>query len=89
VCDQAPAPIHEFDIEIFKQELVNDPQLWLAVQFQYYCALRPGRELRLLKIKDIDFARGLVTVRRAQAKTKSLDMVIPGNFLFPCVPIFV
>jgi len=82
VCDQAPAPIHEFDIEIFKQELVNDPQLWLAVQFQYYCALRPGRELRLLKIRDIDFARGLVTVRRAQAKTKvTRTVVIPGNFL--------
>lgn len=82
VCDQAPSPIHEFDIEIFKTELVNDPQLWLAVQFQYYCALRPGRELRLLKIKDIDFARGLVTVRRAQAKTKvTRTVVIPRQFL--------
>jgi hypothetical protein len=45
VTDQAPVPIHELDISVFKSELVNDPQLWLAVQFQYYCALRPGREL--------------------------------------------
>jgi integrase len=82
VTDQAPVPIHEFDIAIFKEELVNDPQLWMAVQFQYYCALRPGRELRLLRIQDIDFARGQVTVMRTQAKTKiTRTVVIPAVFL--------
>ena len=82
ICDMAPSPIQAFDIEVFKNELLNDPQLWLAVQFQYYCALRPGRELRLLKIKDIDFASGSVTVRRSQAKTKvTRTVVIPHQFL--------
>lgn len=83
ITDQAPAPINPFDIEIFKEELKNDQQLWLAVQFQYYCAIRPGKELRKLKIKDIDFARGQVTVIRTQAKTNvTRTVVIPNNFLF-------
>ncbi len=82
ICDNAPYPIHEQDIELFKAELTNDPQLWLAVQFQYYCALRPGRELRLLKIKNIDFVRGQVTIIRTQAKTNvTRTVVIPRNFL--------
>jgi len=83
VCDQSPSPIHELDIEIFKKEMLNDLQLWLAVQFQFYCALRPGRELRLLRIQDIDFGRGQVTVRRSQAKTRiTRTVVIPRQFLF-------
>lgn len=80
--DQAPSPIHAADIESFKEAFQKDPQLWLAVQFQYYCALRPGRELRLLKIKNIDFARGLVTVNRAEAKKRiTRTVVIPEVFL--------
>jgi len=82
ICDLAPVPINAMDIDVFKAEMVNDPQLWLAVQFQYYCALRPGRELRLLKIKDIDLARGQVRVNRSQAKTKiTRTVVIPAQFL--------
>jgi integrase len=82
ICDQAPSPIHRFDIETFKEGMKHDPQLWLAAQFQYYCALRPGRELRLLKIKNIDFACGLVTVMRSEAKTKiTRTVVIPQQFL--------
>lgn len=82
VCDHSPSPIHELDIAIFKEEIQKDPQLWLAVEFQYYCALRPGRELRLLRIQDIDFGRGQVTVRRSQAKTKvTRTVIIPRQFL--------
>lgn len=80
--DQSPSPIHGADIEAFKNALQEDPQLWLAVQFQYYCALRPGKELRLLKIKNIDFARGLVTVNRTEAKKRiTRTVVIPEVFL--------
>lgn len=80
--DQAPYPIQRADIPIFKEATKNDPQLWLAIQFQYYCALRPGHELRELKIKNINFSSGLVTVTRAQAKKRiTRTVVIPDNFL--------
>ena len=58
--DQSPAPIHGADIQCFKDALQHDKQLWLAVQFQYYCALRPGKELRLLKIKNIEDRKSVV-----------------------------
>ena len=81
--DHSPSPIQQFDIVKFKEQMVDkDAQLWLAVQFQYYCAIRPGRELRLLKIKNIDFARGLVTIQRSHAKKRvTRTMVIPEVFL--------
>ena len=58
----------------------EDPQLWLACCFQYYCAIRPGTELRLLKIKDINMMSRTITVRNYLAKndrTETIDM--PGQ----------
>lgn len=46
----------------------HNPQLWLFLQFVYYCALRPGQELRLLKLHHIDFEHGTVTVPGTLAK---------------------
>lgn len=80
--DESPAPIHSDDISIFKEAMSGDEQLWLAAQFQFYCALRPGKELRLLKIKNIDFGRGLITVNRTEAKTRvTRTVVVPDIFL--------
>jgi integrase len=80
--DQSPSPIHNDDISVFKEAMSGDEQLWLAAQFQFYCALRPGKELRLLKIKNIDFGRGLITVNRTQAKTRvTRTVVVPDVFL--------
>ena len=48
----------------------NDFQLFLACILQYFCALRPGKELRLAKVMDFDFEEGTVHVSRLNAKTK-------------------
>lgn len=70
VNDQSPRPIAEFDIMMFKNAIKpQDSQLWLAIQFEYYCFLRPGRELRFLKICEIDFARGVINLDKKRAKT--------------------
>ena len=68
--DSAPRPIVRADIEIFKDELKKDPELWLAVQLEYYCALRPGQEIRLMKVKDIDLVKGTIRVDSLRAKTR-------------------
>lgn len=52
-----------------------DPQLWLACQIQYYCALRPGVELRLMKIKWIDFDKGQIRVPGTEAKNNQTEIV--------------
>lgn len=81
--DFAPRPILEFDIEIFRNFITErDKQLWMAIEFETYCFLRPGKELRLLKIKDIDFARGLINVDRFRAKTnRERFATTPKHFL--------
>jgi len=82
VNDSAAEPIHEDDIIIFKEKILKaDPQLWLAICFEYYCFLRPRKEIRLLKISDIDFGRGTIKVRYENAKTDSRLVNIPLVFL--------
>lgn len=89
IVDMSPSPIHKTDIAVFKEAMKNDPQLWLAVQFQYYCAIRPGKELRFLKVKNIDFARGLITVNRTEAKKKiTRTVVVPSEFLIELKQIY-
>lgn len=78
VVDMAPAgiPDHirgQLRIEIERE----DPQLWMACCFIYYTAIRPGTELRLLKIKQINFSSRTITVRNELAKnrrTETIDM---------------
>jgi len=75
--DCAARPISDYDLKelltIIKGE---DPQLYLACMFQYYLALRPGQELRLLKIKDVDFYnyRVVVTEENAKKRRRTVDM---------------
>lgn len=73
--DSAPRPIVRADIDIFKTELMKDPELWLAVQLEFYCALRPGQEIRLMKIKDIDLVKGTIRVDSRRAKTRTERIV--------------
>ena len=57
------------------------PQVGLAAKFMYYCGMRPGYEIRLLRIGDIDFRRGLVNVSADIAKTdKARKVIIPDVF---------
>ena len=80
--DQAPRPIQRADIAVFKKELIKDPALWLAIQLEFYCALRPGHEIRKMKIKDIDFSAGTILVDRARAKTRVQRIVtVPHQLL--------
>jgi integrase len=81
--DQAPRLVSEFDILPFKNLISKeDPQLWLAIEFEYYCFLRPGKELRFLKVGHIDFARGTINVDTIRAKTnKERFPTIPYIFL--------
>jgi integrase len=81
--DHTPRPIMDVDISEFRDKIkLCDPQLWLAICFQYYCFLRPGKEVRLMQIKQIDFARGTINVDRELSKTKRPKTVtIPFVFL--------
>lgn len=80
--DQAARPISRDDRELINKTLANDPELLLATKFEYYCGLRPGHEIRKLKIKDIDFVAGTIHVNREHAKNgRDRIVTIPRQFL--------
>ena len=80
--DQAPIPILEDDLIELKNVISKeDPQLWLAFQFEFYCAIRPGRELRFLRIQDLDLFNGYAYVTTDNSKTgRKRGVVIPKVF---------
>ncbi len=60
----------------------RDPQLWLACQMQYYMLLRPGTELRLLKIQEIDLDEQTARITADDAKNDyTMTVRIPDEFL--------
>lgn len=71
----------ELIIKIKEMAEATDPQLWIICRFIFYCFIRP-RELRFLKIKHIDWHRGVITVPGTIAKNrKTQSVVIPQHFL--------
>lgn len=53
----------------------KEPWLWLACEILYYCAIRPGTEMRLMKVGDIDLKKKTIRVRAELAKNKTTEMV--------------
>lgn len=53
----------------------RQPFLWLACELEYYCAIRPGHEIRLLKVGDIDRENKTITIRAEIAKNKQTEKV--------------
>lgn len=46
----------------------KDKQLYLFCSMLFYCAIRPGTELRLLKVKDINLFTNSITIRIENGK---------------------
>lgn len=62
-----------------------DSQLFLACIIEYYCFIRPGKELRLLKIGDINCEDGLITIQKENAKNKTRQVVtMPQQLIDIC-----
>lgn len=76
IIDCAPSVIDKSDREKLKAVIEkHDPYLWLACEIQYYCAIRPGTELRLLKVRDIDIENMTITIRQENAKNRHKEAV--------------
>lgn len=80
--DSAAAPINKEHIPIFKNRIMeDDPQLWLAICFEYYCYMRPRKEVRFLKIGDINFGLSQIKIRPENSKTVERWVTIPRVFM--------
>jgi len=83
--DMAARPLNHIDLKILLEEIERkDPQLYLACLFQYYVALRPGNELRLLRIKDIDFHASKIYVSIENGKTGKRTVDVPVQLITLC-----
>lgn len=80
--DKAPRPINEADVEKLVNEIkLTDRQLWLTVQLEYYCFLRPGIEIRFARVGWFDFSRGVINVPKEFIKTReNKTVIIPNQF---------
>lgn len=64
---------------------IDNPQLFLACMFQYYCFIRPGRELRLLKVGDVDITAGVIRIPAQRAKNRRAEVVtMPHQLIDLC-----
>jgi integrase len=81
IVDMSPASIPERIREMFRRECEqDDPQLWLAINFVYFTAIRPRAELRFLKIKNINFSAQCVTVINELSKNNRTETIdIPDH----------
>lgn len=86
--ESAPAVFfNKLQVKQLSNKLKDNPDLWLAVQFLFYCFIRPG-ELRLLKVSDIDFEQQQILIRREIAKNRREQWVkIPKAFLPSLLPL--
>lgn len=76
VIDCKPQPFTMDDRSRLKAAMMDkDPYLWLACEIQYYCAIRPGTELRLCKVGYIDREKLTITIPAELAKAKRTDTV--------------
>ncbi|VBB45253.1 putative Site-specific recombinase XerD [uncultured Paludibacter sp.] len=89
IVDKSAVPFTLEERKKMKEAIKSiDPQLWLACEIQYYCALRPGVELRLMKIKWIDFEKMQIRVPNEQAKNNQTEIVdIPDQLMTELIPL--
>lgn len=58
VIDCSPDVFSKTDRERLRNAIKpKEPWLWLACEMLYYCAIRPGTEMRLMKVGDIDLEK--------------------------------
>lgn len=81
--DFSAKPIRPDDMTRLKAEVQRcDPQLWLAMQFEFYCFIRPGTELRLMRVGWVDTFTNTVTIPEEFSKNgKAQPVVIPAQFM--------
>lgn len=80
VDESAPGLSHEIRRKLQRKIEVADPQLWLGCAIQYYTAIRPGTEMRLIQLKNINLESRSITIRNYLAKNDRTETVdIPGQ----------
>jgi integrase len=78
VKDMAARPLKDNDMRLLLNHIyIRDEQLFLACLFQFFLCCRPGNELRLIKIQDIDLSNNIAHITQESGKTGKRKVTIP------------
>jgi len=66
-CSAALIPSHIVP-QLLADIKANDPQLFLACMLEFYCGVRPGKEVRLVKVRNFDLQEGVLTIDAEKSK---------------------
>lgn len=80
--DHSAQPMTKEDAKLLLDHMKkNDEQVYLFCSMIFYCAIRPGTELRLLKVKDINFFTNTIIIREENAKTTEGIINMPPEMI--------
>jgi len=84
--DMGAQLISETHLKLILTEIKqSDPQMYLAAMMEYYTFIRPGREMRGMKVGDVDLENGLIRIPAITAKSKRDDTVtMPDQLIQLC-----
>ena len=79
--DYAAQPIAPDDLKLLMKTLESDTQLYIAALLEYFCFMRPGKEIRLMKVSWINFGLGMITVPDELSKSGRQKILTMPNYL--------
>ena len=84
--DEAPAAIPSYMRRLLQITIEKeDPQLWMFICFMYYMAIRPGQELRLMRLNQIDYDSRRIIVPNYFAKNRETESIDIPDQLFEMI----
>jgi integrase len=60
---------------LLRDILIHDFQLFLALMLEYYCGARPGKEVRLIRVRNFNLADGYVRIDSGDAKSAKTRLI--------------
>ena len=86
VKDEAPAAIPGYMRRLLQNIIEQeDPQLWMFICFMYYMAIRPGKELRLMRLNQIDYDLRKISIPCYLAKNRATEAIDIPDQLFDLI----
>lgn len=61
--------------------LTHDFQLFLALMLEYYCGARPGKEVRLIRVRNFSLSDGVVRIDSGEAKSARTRLITMSDDL--------
>lgn len=84
-CSAALIPSHIVP-KLLNDIKANDPQLFIACMLMFYCGIRPGREVRLIKVRNFDLTDGIITIDAEKSKNgKSGRITMSDELINICI----